>query len=243
MCTVTHIPFGDDILFTTSRDVHISRSAALPPILSDLNGGRIMYPVDPEGGGTWCAVHESGCAVILLNGAFRPHLPNPPYRMSRGRIPLILAPAPCPTTAFLALDLAGVEPFTCIIREKSALSEVRWDGYEKHVHRLEPDKPYIWSSCTLYDQAVSALRQCWFEDWIHGGEPADPFAIRAFHLNAGAGDPATSIRMSRPDGNATVSITALCLGRHGCGMSYLDLQDPNAGWTDHRIDISFSIHV
>lgn len=242
MCTVTHFPSGDEILFTTSRDLHIARPAALPPCLSHTPRGRILHPVDPEGGGTWCAVHESRCAVILLNGAFMAHQPNPPYRISRGRIPLLLAPSPFPTTAFRELDLTGIEPFTCIIREEQALTELRWDGHEKYVQRMDPDKSYIWSSCTLYDQEVSLLRQRWFEDWIDGAEPGEPISIRNFHMNAGAGDPCTSIRMSRPDGNATVSITSLRLGRLGCDMSYLDLKKNDAGWIDSRLDFSAYRH-
>ena len=236
MCTVTYLPVGEETLLTSSRDVHISRSKALPPDIHDYPDGRILHPLDPDGGGTWCAVHERGWVVILLNGAFFPHRPAPPYRMSRGRLPLILSASPCPVRCFQTIDLTGVEPFTCILHRMKELIEVRWDGSEKYIHEMDASGRHIWSSCTLYDHQTSVMRARWFDEWVASGQSEHFFSIRDFHLQAGDGDPASSLLMSRPDGNATVSITSLRIDQLGCKMSYLGLGYGDRSWKDIRID-------
>ena len=94
--------------------------------------------------------NESGNAVVLLNGAIKPHRPEPPYRKSRGIVVLDLVAQPSPVDAFEAYDCVGIEPFTVILFEDKNLWSGRWDGKMKWLESLNSNKPQIWSSVTLY---------------------------------------------------------------------------------------------
>src|SRR5688500_18696780 len=83
MCTLTYIPLKDGFLFTSNRDERRLRAPALPPEVYRVHGKDILFPKDGEAGGSWVASSDS-LQLCLLNGAFERHIPNPPYRLSRG---------------------------------------------------------------------------------------------------------------------------------------------------------------
>src|SRR4051812_5816730 len=89
MCTVTYLPKSkDSFILTSSRDEKPLRKIARPPSIHKRGKQLILFPKDPQGGGTWIAVSESGQTICLLNGAFDKHIPEPPYRKSRGIVAL-----------------------------------------------------------------------------------------------------------------------------------------------------------
>ena len=90
MCTVTFIPAKDRIYLTSNRDEKHWRTAALPPAAYEFDSGKMLFPKDGDAGGTWVAAHENGNAIVFLNGGLVAHVPNPPYRKSRGLILLDL---------------------------------------------------------------------------------------------------------------------------------------------------------
>src|ERR1700674_1797833 len=166
MCTVTFIPFKDKIYLTSNRDEKFWRSPALQPASYAFKTGRIIFPRDIDGGGTWFAIHENGNAVTFLNGGFIRHEPQPPYRRSRGLILLDILDCRSPLKQFMDINLDNIEPFTGIIREEGNLLECRWDGKIKYHKILNSGVPQIWSSATLYDKQVVEKRQQWFKEWI-----------------------------------------------------------------------------
>src|SRR4249920_1778557 len=117
MCTVSFVPSGNSNFFTSSRDEQADRPLAVFPEIYEHNGNKILYPKDPKGGGSWIAASESGNAVVLLNGAIKPHRPEPPYRKSRGIVVLDLVDKTSPVDAFEAYDCVSIEPFTVILFE------------------------------------------------------------------------------------------------------------------------------
>lgn len=226
MCTVTYIPSKDGAFITSSRDEQQGRPPALVPEGYTGQTGRLLYPKDTLAGGTWFAVHEKGTALVLLNGARQRHIPQPPYRKSRGLVLLELADNWQILSAFNCLNLKNIEPFTLILLEEGTLFECHWDGTGKTVKPLDATLPHIWSSVTLYDPPVISQRRQWFEQWLEGYPVPDPENVLQFHCFSGDGDPYHDVLMNRDGKVLTVSITSLHLTANHARMSYLDIRTP-----------------
>jgi hypothetical protein len=223
MCTVTYIPLQKGFLLTSSRDEARGRPAALPPAFYSGRTGPLLYPKDSLAGGAWIVLHAKGYAGVLLNGAWEPHDPQPPYRLSRGLILLELMDNPDPLTAFTNLPLENIEPFTCILADTDSLHECRWDGRKKYQRSIDANAPQIWSSVTLYGPGITARRQTWFRSWLRTHPGQDQAAILDFHRTTGDGDPQNDLLMNRDGRMLTVSITSLEFHREqGHTMIYQD---------------------
>jgi transport and Golgi organization protein 2 len=220
---VTYIPFCSGFFLTSNRDERRSRAVALEPSVYEAGTGLLLYPRDREAGGSWFAVHEKGCVLILLNGAFERHIPQGPYRKSRGLILLELADNRDPLRHFHDLDLAGIEPFTVLLLEEGQLHECRWDGAIRHHREPDPGVPHIWSSVTLYDPEAIQKREAWFDDWLQEHPSPDQAAILHFHQFTGDGDRHNDLLMNRDERMLTVSITSLRYAEERATMTYLDI--------------------
>lgn len=221
MCTVTYIPAGEKVFITSNRDEKHRRSPAIIPAVYALKTGSILFPRDGNAGGTWFAVHENGNVVVLLNGAIKKHVPQPPYRQSRGLVLLELIDNETPVDRFSKTDLLNIEPFTAIIHSEEALFACRWDGNRKYREQLDDKMPQIWSSVTLYDEAVIAKREAWFNAWLNDNPMPQQGDILHFHRFTGDGDRSNNLCMSREE-HSTVSITSLESTNAFAGMLYLD---------------------
>jgi uncharacterized protein with NRDE domain len=235
MCTVTFVPTGDNLYITSNRDEKNWRPSAVAPAITEFPSGSILFPKDPHGGGTWIAAHENGNALVFLNGGFVAHSPQPPYRKSRGLILLDLLDSSSAINSFMAINLNNIEPFTAVLWEDQLLFECRWDGKRKHQRDLNGNKPYIWSSATLYDETVINKRRSWFEQWLKSNHQPDGPAIMHFHQFTGDGDQHNDLLMNREGKVRTVSVTQLQLSPSGTLMQYLDL---HAGKT---VSVSLSL--
>lgn len=225
MCTVSYLPVNNQVLITSNRDEKKARSQALPPATYTHNGVDLVFPKDRDAGGSWIALRNNGTAVVLLNGGFVKHIPAPPYARSRGLVLLDVIASDQPVYAFRQIDLFRIEPFTLVITGNGALTECRWDGVRKHHISLDERRPHIWSSVTLYDDAVIRRRQQWFQQWLLQHTHPTQDDILHFHQFAGEGDPANDLRMNRNELMLTVSVTSIALGNRSATMKYLDLGD------------------
>ena len=225
MCTVTYIPVKDKLFLTSNRDEKQWRRDAAIPAVYAYETGKILFPKDADAGGTWIAVHENGNAIVLLNGGFLAHTPEPPYRKSRGLILLDLIKGATPYNSFLAVRLTGIESFTAIVWDNHHLFECRWDGKQKHSKQLNQELPYIWSSVTLYDDAVIRKRSQWFETWINQNRRPTIQDIMHFHQFTGDGDSNNDLRMNRNGAIFTVSVTSLAISSTNASMQYVDLKN------------------
>jgi hypothetical protein len=223
MCTVTFIPSRDTIFLTSNRDEKNWRSLAFPPSVFTYQSGKIIYPKDGDAGGTWIAAHQNGNAIIFLNGGLKAHLSEPPYRKSRGLILIEIIDSSAPFNNFLATNLNNIEPFTAIIWDNARLFECRWDGVSRHSRQCNADLPHIWSSVTLYDEAVVRKRKKWFEEWIKKTPEPCQRDILNFHQFTGDGDSNNDLRMNRQGKVFTVSVTSLAISRYSLMMHYADL--------------------
>lgn len=223
MCTVSFIPAGKKVFLTSNRDEKHWRKPAIAPEWYSFNTGKILFPRDPDAGGTWIAGHENGNAIVFLNGAFRAHVKTPPYRMSRGLVLLELLDSASPYDKFNALDLRNIEPFTAVIWDNGQLYECRWDGKEKHPVKLDNSRAHIWSSCTLYEDAVIMKRKQWFINWMEKNTTPGQSEILDFHRFTGDGDSHNDLLMNRNGHEFTVSVTSMEINEGRVSMQYLDL--------------------
>ena len=226
MCTVSFLPSHDRIWLTSNRDEHVLRAPASLPEVHEYASGKLLYPVDGKAGGTWVALHSNGNAMILLNGAYRRHVPQYPYRQSRGLVFLKIFDSADPKTAFEQVLLQDTEPFTLVIWHDGKLWEARWDGSDKYVMPCAVNLPHIWSSVTLYDEEVRAKRREWFAAWQKKHPHPATEDLLHFHEFAGEGDEYNSLRMNRDGKLLTVSITCIEIMKDNATMHYKDL---NAG--------------
>jgi hypothetical protein len=236
MCTVTFLPGQERILLTSNRDEQKMRGIAVFPERHIFSRGTIVFPKDSQAGGTWVAMHENGNAMVLLNGAFKRHIPVYPYRKSRGLIFLDIFDSATPVSAFDEINLDGIEPFTLVIWQTGGLWEARWDGAEKYLRQMPADEPHIWSSATLYDAGVIQKREQWFAEWLSSvTQPTQKDALR-FHEFGGDGDERISLRMNRDGILSTVSITGIELMKGTSAMHYTDLI--TGGESDNEINLA-----
>lgn len=223
MCTVTFIPHKGKIFLASNRDEKHTRAKALSPVVYSTPSGSILFPKDPDAGGAWIVLHESGNAVVLLNGGIHPHIPNLPYDKSRGIVVLELVSALSPAEAFRVMILSNIEPFTVVMWDHEKLWEGIWDGNNKHISRKDETKPHIWSSVTLYDESVKLLREQWFSDWLLKNPGMVMEEIFHFHQFTGEGDLENDLLINRDGQLYTVSITGIEISNKKGTMRYLDL--------------------
>ncbi|GAB4032380.1 hypothetical protein [Spirosoma gilvum] len=228
MCTVTYLPASSTgYILTHSRDEKAIRPVARPPRTVTIGGVAITFPQDPQGQGTWIASgfrdDESPVTVCLLNGAFTAHRPEPPYRHSRGLVPLQVFTYPTVDAFISTYDVAGLEPFTLLIAEEGRLTELRWNGTRLFVDEKDPSQTYIWSSATLYTPEIIRQRENWFREWCQQHPDYSVEAIRRFHQVGGNGDAENSLRMNRRNVMLTVSLTSVVYITDELNMIYEDL--------------------
>ncbi len=223
MCTVTFVPAPDGFYLTSNRDESTYRRRAVAPRAYNSGMEALIYPKDPDAGGSWIVLKEEGTAAVLLNGAFLKHVARPPYRMSRGLVLLDIIGAALPLTRFKEIDLRGIEPFTLVLLLGGCLWDCRWDGLEKHLLTLDTTQPHIWSSATLYDEQAGKDRKRWFDEWYQTSQCIATEDILAFHHSAGMGDERNGLVMNRDNKLFTVSITSIASANGDIKMLYHDL--------------------
>jgi uncharacterized protein with NRDE domain len=222
MCTVSYLRVNETVIITSNRDEHIQRENAAAPGFHQLKNKKVIFPKDVRAGGTWFAAGDNGIVAVLLNGAFKKHIPNPPYRKSRGLILLEITEADEPLSFFKVLDLDHIEPFTVVLYQPGSLHELRWDGSDKHEKQLNMNGNYIWSSATLYTDEVIEYRKNLFDRFIHSAEAINAAAIHHFH-NSNHGDEENGFVISRQTGMKTFSITQAVVQNNSIHFSHADL--------------------
>ncbi len=225
MCTVTFLPIHEGYILTSNRDEQHTRKHALPPKTYQHGLLQITYPKDQNANGTWIASKNNGETAVLLNGAIHAHIPNPPYRRSRGLVFLDLLASNDPVFEFENYNLFGIEPFTIIFACSNHLYECRWDGQKRSNQTLDASLPYIWSSATLYNQAISSKRKKWFENWLEKNNLPNQQAIIDFHCFTGDGDSHNDLIMNRENQVSTVSISSIMIHNREQKFTYHDLKN------------------
>lgn len=224
MCVLTYLPTAKGYVVTSNRDEATAREAAIPPKEYEVNGKKLYFPKDPQGGGTWIATDGSTTAC-LLNGGYKNHIRKLPYRHSRGLV----------VTDFFKYDsvenfygeylFAGIEPFTLVIfsEEEGSIKEIRWTGEKADLNTFDATKPRIWSSATLYSDEIISEREAWFSKFLDEKE-INSESILHFHHFGGKGDEQNDIKMNREGILKTVAITQFEIKENSFIINYQDLQ-------------------
>ncbi len=206
MCTVSFVLVKDAVIITSNRDEHIQRENAAAPDFHQIQNKKIIFPKDARAGGTWFAAGDNGVVAVLLNGAFKKHSPQPPYRKSRGLILLEIIEADEPLSFFKTISLNNIEPFTVVLYQPGFLHELRWDGNAKYEKALDITGNYIWSSATLYSDEIIEHRENLFDRFIHSADGITAQTVHEFHASNN-GDTENGFVISRQTGMKTFSIT------------------------------------
>lgn len=229
MCTVTFIAAKDHYYLSSNRDEQCTRGKALVPATQVTeNGNMLLYPKDPDAGGTWLLTKNNGDAAVLLNGAFDAHEKKEKYRKSRGLVLLDIAEEADMHDAFKQIELNDIEPFTVILFSDRQLFECRWDGTEKYTKALNNEDSYIWSSATLYNKQARLKRETWFKAWKETCPTPSHEDIIHFHRHTGSTDSHDGLVMNRDNQVRTVSISCITMNPSGAELFYLDLADEHS---------------
>jgi Transport and Golgi organisation 2 len=223
MCTVTYIPSKEGFFLTSNRDEKTTRKPAAAPATYLHDGIAMLYPKDGAAGGTWIVVAQNGNAAVLLNGAFQKHTPANPYRKSRGLVFMEIMTSKEPYLHFLQIPLDNIEPFTLVLYSNNNLYECVWDGSIRHHRPLNKQLPQIWSSVTLYEDAVIKKRQQWFAGWLQKNTLPSQNGILQFHQFTGDGDVQNDLLMNRNNTLRTVSITGIEWAASKATVKHYDL--------------------
>lgn len=125
MCTVSWWRRDGHLSLRFNRDEQKGRPVAEPP--AKQNG--LLYPKDPQGGGTWICVDSRGTIHCLLNyyDADDPIIPQEPR--TRGELPLLSAQNPSPLQAWL--NPGRYPPFHLLrIPLRGPIEHMCWDSHQ-----------------------------------------------------------------------------------------------------------------
>lgn len=222
MCTVTYLRAGDITYMTSNRDEAPGRRATGLVSRHQPDGKHYWFPLDETSGGSWIALSNTGRSVCLLNGAYEPFSPTPPYRMSRGLVvrDAILTADP---GAFLHdYPLEGIAPFTLLVFEQDSLQSLVWTGMGRDILDHAVSDANIWSSVTLYPEPVRLHRRALFEQWLARHPAYDRDAIIEFH-RSGSEDAENGLVMNRGEIVKTLSVTSIMLDPEKGSILHVDL--------------------
>jgi hypothetical protein len=166
MCTVTYIPgFNKGFLLAHNRDERIDRPMATPPLSRMIKGSNVIYPVDPEGKGTWIGISSDGKVASLLNGGTKKHERTPPYKHSRGLVIPAYFSFPNVTEFSGQYDFSGLEPFTLIAIESEKIFVLVWENETLSLKEKNSKLPHIFFSRSLYPGSSLESRSSDFLSW------------------------------------------------------------------------------
>lgn len=218
MCTLTYLLHENGYELFFNRDEQHSRLLALPPKFNQINGA--IYPIDPQGGGTWIAVNQQGLSLALLNYYQAPFNLNPNI-VSRGQLILSLLQIQGDVIKQLQrMDLSIYQPFQlCIFPEKLSLESqkvycFKWDGTA-----LCSAQTYLPITSSSIDfNNVSQKRQQRFIQLVDINAPQSD-QLKAFHHSIDTIGK-YSVYMQREDAQ-TVSISHISVGNE-ISFEYFD---------------------
>ena len=210
-----------------NRDEKKTRPRAHLPTIRE---NTFLAPQDPQGGGTWLAVNQTGIIVALLNHW---HLEkNKKYTQSRGQLVWMLAAIKSISDIELklqGLNMPDYPPFILILMDQHDIKRIEWNGKELKEH---PVQGMSCSSSFDYEN-VKTRRETKYSHLSN----SKPSTLRSFHTEDSEG--AYSVRMLRPDAQTwsrseiTISSTEVQWTYH---EEFLDFETPSET-TDYSLPL------
>lgn len=221
MCTVTFFPRPEGYALGMNRDEARSRPLGLPPSARQLQGVRVLYPSEPNGG-TWIALNDLGSTLALVNWYSKPALDTDRI-LSRGEVVLSILHVSTPsqvadTLGGLALHL--VKPFRLIgvFPWLKSTVEWRWD-MERLQDIRHPWSANQWASSGFDEPAAQHCRRTQFLQATQWPSAGSTRRLRGFHRSHLPQPGPMSVCMHRADA-ATVSYTEVVVSRRLARMRY-----------------------
>jgi len=184
MCTVTWFRGSDAYELFCNRDERHERAEAEPPTVREREGGRIIAPTDPDGGGTWISVNEHGLTLCLLNGyRASDDLVPAPHFTSRGQLVEQLADAASADAALGKLtnrDLTSFRSFDLLVMGPDAPPRLAsWNRAARALRNAPARVPLI--SCPLRTHEVLQARTDVLLRLVSENGGVDTDVLQAFH--------------------------------------------------------------
>jgi hypothetical protein len=235
MCMVSIVPLDSGFRLVCNRDESVSRGLAVEPQRHAFGSTSAVFPIDPDGGGTWIGVNDDGLVMAILNRSAAQHAgPRRPELRSRGAIiPALLRFRSLPDAVHAAgdLDPADFAPFQLVALQGRAVSALIWDGNGalETTWGIPMTQPLLFTSSSLGDAPVEPPRRRLFvasvinapDSWLEGQ--------RRFHRHQWRERPDVSVCMER-SGARTVSRSTIDVTADGSTFDYEPLcaQGPEA---------------
>jgi len=235
MCTLTYRLTNQGYELFFNRDEQRTRPQAIQPTVNVLLNA--IYPIDPSGGGTWIAAHESGISLALLNyyqAQIEPSLKN---FTSRGVIiPHLLADHENIHQQLLKMDLSVFQAFQlCVFdsdlsskpNKQKLVTQYVWNGKKLTYSILSAEQSQPITSSGVDYPMVLAARQQQFKTMISSQSTTQDYI--AYHHHQGESGKC-SVKMFREDAH-TVSFTQISVDQ-----SQALGQKINVEYVDHLIE-------
>ena len=215
MCTLTYrlTEQGYELFF--NRDEQRTRPQAIQPTINTLLNA--IYPIDPSGGGTWIAAHQSGISLALLNYYQAQIDPNLKNFTSRGVIiPHLLADYENIHQQLIDMDLSVFQAFQlCVFGndlsaqkgKQAQATQYVWNGSKLTCSSLSAKNSQPITSSGVDYPIVLAARQEQFQLMISEQSSSDDYI--AYHNHQGESGKC-SVKMFRDDAH-TVSFTRIAV--------------------------------
>ena len=242
MCTVTVVPHDRGVRLVCNRDEQRTRSVALPPQIYDLGGRLAVFPLDPQGGGTWIGVNDAGIVISLLNLKGATPATRNRTQGSRGLIVRnLLHCASLPHAIALAenLDPRAFEAFRVVIVHDGRVAVGTSDGIASiRCTEQRLDRPLLFTSSSLGDAVVGPPRERLFERMVVRNSTGWLGGQTRYHQHQWPHRPEISVRMERRDA-LTVSRTTLDVTNGNRQVLY---EAPLDGAAPERVRECCSLH-
>lgn len=229
MCTLAWEVSGEDFWICFNRDEQRSRPEAEAPVIDRSGKYPVMYPRDPQGGGTWLAVSKAGFVVALMNHYSGNPVNNGGLR-SRGGIVLKLIHSSSIDSAIE--KLSGIEltgkfaPFHLFIFSRKGGKQWTWDG-DKICGITECPKFWTTSSCD--PESICQWRTDQWEK-LTGGKAVSADQAGAV-LRMRGSPPACGMTMDREDAR-TVSQSIIEMNGQNLVFSYARREARGSGFEE-----------
>lgn len=178
MCIVSVFSLeNNDFILTHNRDESHLRPTSNEIFTEEINGKKYIGPKDLVSGGTWIYSSDNYVCCIL-NGEFKAHTHQPPYRKSRGLVLIDLLNYSSFDEFSEKVELDGIEPFTMIVlnRKSNEKKILVWDETTKHLEDHSNEKLIVRSSSPLYSNEEKLFHKSKFEI-LNSQNPDDIFQL------------------------------------------------------------------
>lgn len=229
MCTLAWGSTGEGQWVCFNRDESRTRSRALPPSIHRSGCRELLYPLDPDGGGTWFAADSNGTVVALLNRYPQGSAPPPSARRSRGKLVLELAsmgPHVELSGMLPETDLSPYPPFHLFLMQADRVTGYTWDG-----GTLAPAdfRPGFFTTSSREPDTVAAWRSAFWKKARQETSARGALGAARILRHTEPADPALGPTMDREDAR-TVSQLLLTTDRNGLAVRYREREPAGDGY-------------